>query len=177
MVSCGCFRLLKMHEEVGYIRASQVSSETTVRGEMNRLLALVSGRAAARFFERMAGAECWPDFVLYACAGRRMQMCLSLVELESFVRDGKTEGKKLKRRPTTQCESGQGRRQRTVTSTRNRSPQSVGVRYQAVRIEGPHRTRLCRTLLTSIMTGKGSHYTRPGFDVSIFAFWPSSVPI
>lgn len=110
--------------------------------------------------ERMAGAECWQGFVLYARARRRMQMCLSLVELESFVRGGsRTEGKKLKRRPTTQCESGQGRRQRTVTSTRSRSPQSVGARYQAVRIEGPHRTRLCRTLSTSIMTGKGSHKT------------------
>lgn len=50
----------------------QVGCETTVRGDMNRFLALVSERAAARLLhcERMAGAECWPGFILYACAGR-----------------------------------------------------------------------------------------------------------
>lgn len=73
----------------------QVGCETTVRGDMNRFLALLSERAAAPLLpcERMAGAECWPDFILYARAGRRMRMCLSLVEPESFVWGGRTEGK------------------------------------------------------------------------------------
>lgn len=133
-------------------------------GETNTRPLLASGRTTAQFLRedgQRSGRMLAGPFVLYACAGWRMQVCLGLVEHRSFVRGMlRGEGKNLKRRPTTQSasvtmdkEEAAHRNARTHASGTGPRNLSGLVGCQAVRTEGPHRTRLCRTLLTPISTG------------------------
>jgi hypothetical protein len=78
-------RTLNKSERPGYL--NEPLNGSTFSGEKNISLVLATGKCRPILGRRSAlRQDVDRAFVLYACAGCRMQACLGLVELRSFVR-------------------------------------------------------------------------------------------